>query len=322
MKTLLPTLERYFGNLSALSDTASRTVLVSPSIQPGDLEKVFTNAAAALHVPNFYPPSNCERVRQQLATLTQKYPAIRQNWSVSHQANAQETSDVDSVGVPFNVANSLGRAAKERYFQNSLESVRYFREGRSQSLGETPAAGEAEESLPLQLGPVDKIRLELDENWVDGCTVATEKQSGKKYSPGICRIMTPTLHSTKRGFIHVDDLNVMKPTEGLFSYNIYIQQPEIGGEVNIWPLSIRTRGQFYRNAATLSLLLLQDESAQEYLYRVLPPPTTVRVKAGDLLILSTQRPHAVKKPLVGKKERISFQGFIQYKRGQPLLMEV
>ena len=84
----------------------------------------------------------------------------------------------------------------------------------------------------------------------------------------------------------------------------------------------RSRKDFYWNAATLSLLLVQDDTAQDYLYSVLPSPTTIPVEEGDLLLLSTQRPHAVKKPLLGSQERISFQGFIQYRQGQPLFLEV
>jgi hypothetical protein len=46
----------------------------------------------------------------------------------------------------------------------------------------------------------------------------------------------------------------------------------------------------------------------------------VKVSEGDLVLLCTQRPHAVRGPVLGGT-RVSMQGFLAFREGQPLRME-
>lgn len=313
MKSLLKFLENRFGDINKLSDNASKRIIVTDTLNQLDLIELFENRAAAIHVKQYLDDSSRELTLSQLNTPELK--EMRQNWSISHQNRNQTRSDVDSIGMPFNVALSNGQEGKDRYFQSSQAVTRCLRR--------IQKSFEISKNLNSNLtSPIDKIRLNLDEVSKDGCIMSTDALTGRKFSSGIFRIMKSGFTSSNRGFIHVDDLNVLNDSKGLFSYNLYLQQPDIGGEINIWPISIRSRWDFYCNASILSLLLVQDKEAQDFLYEILPPPTTVKVKEGDLIIINTQRPHAVKKPLIGKKERISLQGFIQYEKGKPLLLEV
>ena len=60
----------------------------------------------------------------------------------------------------------------------------------------------------------------------------------------------------KRGFVHVDELGPLKTERGLFSANIYLTMPPTttttaaatadSGALYIWPLSVRTRWDWYR----------------------------------------------------------------------------
>jgi hypothetical protein len=102
-----------------------------------------------------------------------------------------ESSDVSSVGVPYNVALGKGPAAIDEYFRTAQAAVKSMREPLSAGAG------------PL-LSPIDQLRLELDELWPDGACVTKDKQ-GRLFLPGLARIMKgPTRHTA--GFVHVDDM--------------------------------------------------------------------------------------------------------------------
>ncbi|GMH87955.1 hypothetical protein TrVE_jg2363 [Triparma verrucosa] len=131
----------------------------------------------------------------------------------------------------------------------------------------------------------------------------------------------------RSGFIHVDSLEPLSQTEGTFSANLYLKQPDdvhsyngslSPGTLQIWPLKY-TRTQFYLNAHTLSKLTTTTSAGQMDLRQKLGSPVTVNVEPGDLCLICVQRPHAV----AGFKggSRVSLQGFVEYKRGEGLVVE-
>ena len=112
------------------------------------------------------------------------------------------------------------------------------------------------------------------------------------------------------------------------------------GGREIWPLYIRSRWDFYRNAGTLAKLLQQDAAAQRALRDKLraagAEPLVVPVEPGDLVLLCAQRPHAVR-PFFGSGDgddgdddaaagggsgaRVSVQSFITHEQGRPLVLD-
>lgn len=197
-----------------------------------------------------------------------------------------------------------------------------------------------------RLWPLDKLRLELEEAWPSGAGLAREsiQQSNNQlgnqqsyprpFGGGLPRIMRgPT--RWKRGFIHVDELGPLDATRGLFSANIYLTTPESeksdkedmhkvkdlgtdaksnwrrdSGALYVWPLGVRSRLDWYRNAMTLSSLSAQDPEMQLNLQHVLGKPNIIRPEPGDLVLLCAQRPHCA----VGFDQgvRVSLQCFLEY----------
>ncbi len=175
-----------------------------------------------------------------------------------------------------------------------------------------------EEKDEPYLWPLDQFRLELDEIWSCGASLARDKETGRLMGGGLPRIMLgPT--RWKKGFIHADQFSPLSTENGLFSANIYLQLPtrELDahgadeGELHVWPLDIRTDWEWYTNQELLKGMTVQDAELQVKLRKALGgAPLKVKVSPGDLVLLCVQRPHAA----VGFKDgtRVSLQCFIQY----------
>lgn len=128
----------------------------------------------------------------------------------------------------------------------------------------------------------------------------------------------------RSGFIHVDSLELLSDNEGTFSVNLYLKQPDEGwdntdpGTLKIWPLKY-SRLDFYKNAQTLSQLTTTTSEGQMDLLKKLGQPITIPIEEGDLCLICVQRPHAVTG--FKKGSRVSLQGFVEYKRGEGLIVE-
>jgi len=294
-------------------DTGSRAeVIVSQStIHSSDLQRLMTHNATAIHVKRFYDPETASELGCQLSKEAKN---TAQNWRVS-TPRGLESSDVSTLGehVPFNVACSSGKKEDiDAYF----EGVQMELQNRRHKIITTDPSSSSRR-IP-QLWPLDKFRLELDEAWHGGAGLARESGGDKRpFSAGLPRIMFgPTRWN--RGYIHVDEMAPLSENEGLFSANIYLQLPEHSsssenfndGDLIIWPLGIRSRWDWYKNAILLSGLSTQDPESQVRLRKELGEPQIIRLEPGDLVLLCVQRPHAA----IGfdKGTRVSLQGFIQH----------
>ena len=261
-------------------------------------------------------------------------------WKVA-TGRGLESTDVRTVsGTPFVMAMNAARSKHgglDSYFQEVHNEIRWLREsGGGRAAVDGDAAGSSSATL---LSPLDKLRLELDECWPGGATLLKDS-AGRPYLPGVGRLMQgPTRWAD--GFAHVDELTPLRTDRGLFSANVYLEVPPTGGELHIWnvawvsvklesclcvvPIKTETnyrtelsfpstvkysRWDFYRHAATLSLLTNPNEEAQRQLRGRLPPPLRIRPEAGDLIVICAQRPHAVQGFPIGN--RVSLQSFITH----------
>ncbi|KAL3930411.1 MAG: hypothetical protein SGBAC_011777 [Bacillariaceae sp.] len=290
----LPMLKR--TNPSSAPDDSSATEKASLVVQRSklkaqDLKDLFEHKIAALHVPYFYPRASAMELGHALAVEGQSESTAtedgsgRHNWKVS-TARGLESSDVFTLGahMPWNMA--VSNDAIDDY----LKQVPVELQNRRRRKGKGTLLADS-------IWPLDQLRLELDEAWPTGANLSKYKKQ-HAMGGGLPRIMMgPT--RWKRGLIHVDELGPLSVDKGCFSANIYLQLPnhQEDGEneepvLDIWPLDIRSKWDWYRNANTLSELTSQSAEGQVKLRHALGPPERIVVQPGDLVLLCVQRPHA------------------------------
>lgn len=299
IRNLFKILEERFGGVP-LDSGSSAELITCDKLNARALRRLTQHEATAVLVKGFYEKEQAMELGSQLAN--EYLDGKGQNWKIS-TSRGLESSDVATLGahLPFNVATASNNPADtDNYFEgviHELNQRRIAQDGR------------------LQLYPLDKLRLELDENWQSGAGLAREDGEGHRpFSGGLPRIMRgPT--RWKKGYVHVDEMGPLSAKSGLFSANIYLQLPEdadseIQNVMEIWPTGIRSRWDWYRNAILLSGLSSQDAEAQVRLRRELGDPLKIEAEPGDLILLCVQRPHAA----VGFTSgiRVSLQCFIQY----------
>jgi hypothetical protein len=299
LRRLFGFIESRYGGLPMDSGSAAEVITTSKLCR-SDLLRLMRHDATAVHIKEFYNKDAAKSIGSALAL--EALSGKGRNWKVS-TSRGLESSDVSTLGEhpPFNVACASGKQAdQDDYFQGVRRELdqRRLREDNS-----------------LLLWPLDLLRLELDECWPSGAGLARETSGERRpFSGGLPRVMKgPT--RWRKGFIHVDEMGPLDSAHGLFSANIYLQLPsdqerDCQDVLDIWPMGVRSRWDWYRNALLLAGLSSQDAEAQIRLRAELGPPVSIAVEPGDLVVLCVQRPHAA----IGFHHgtRVSLQCFLQY----------
>ena len=254
-------------------------VVTRDELRAEDLRALLVgHGIAALRVRGFFPPSEASALG---AELERNELRSSRNWKVGTNMNntnnrdhrddtnhrGLESSDVATTGqhLPHNIAAATGRL--DEYHDGVKRELRHRR-------GLLPSASASSvSSSTTRLWPLDLLRLELDEVWPAGAGLArSARDPGLHHGGGLVRMMTgPT--RWKKGLVHVDDLNLLSDTRGVFGANIYLQLPNIinngnngnGNNTNddnnnnnkdyddeeqpvmeVWPLDIRSKWDWYR----------------------------------------------------------------------------
>jgi hypothetical protein len=139
---------------------------------------------------------------------------------------------------------------------------------------------------------------------------------GLQRSVGLARVMRPDRlyggGAETEGVVHVDTLPISKKGVGRFSANVYLHVPPDGGELAVY--NVRPKAiELVRNFSLIKHLMNFDGEAQEFIRSKLPPPLVLRPEVGDLILIDTSRPHAVR----GFKEghRATLQCWMDYLAG-------
>lgn len=262
-------------------------------LTPSALEDLFANRTCALHVPGFGNVDTCTELARWLADR----PA--HTWG--------GTDTAYTAGTPVNALSSSVDEAIA-YFKEALPAMRAIR------------------GASTGLSPLDKLRLEFDELWPSGATVSRDNPYRRKMLAGLARVMRPEslLDGITRveGIIHTDSSMFLDSERGLFSANIYLDVPTSGGELNIFPVAMQQPEHLQSLVRVVAYFLqysfdpVHRERIQRQLHALLPAPVTLTPSAGDLIVLNTGRPHAVRGFTAGT--RVTLQAFALHERTRPL----
>jgi hypothetical protein len=252
-----------------------KNIITTDQINESDLKKLFDNDICILQIKKFCASPLCEQLSEWFKTserLTQ-YPYVMKR----EETVKTIYYGVDRVGVPYNSTYGDSKQ-KEKYYAEALSGIRALRAN----------------SYP-HLSPIDRLRVELDENWAPGANLANFE--GKKMFVGIGRIMKPELSHLSEYQPHWDSVPTQYAAlQGQFSANIYLSVPDQGGELEIWDIE------------PLPTSVIHNTDTERDWRAELPVSITLKPEQGDLLLFNTRRPHAITK-FIGKT-RIAAQCFI------------
>jgi hypothetical protein len=235
-----------------------------------------------LIVEEFYPVDACRRFSEKIlgSSSVERYT----HEIVVDGKLEQQYFGVDRLGQPFNATygTAPGSDAWEHYYR-SVEPARDGMRGLAK-----PA-----------LTPIDKLRLELDEQFPHGATVATFQ--GRKMLTGIARITRSAYSQMSAEQPHFDALpEKYAVLDAQLAANIYLAVPPKGGELEIWDVP-----PLHPLASTAN-----DWRAE------LPESILVKPRLGELILFNCRRPHAVS--AFSGADRVSTQAFIGYRRNERL----
>lgn len=266
---------------------------VSNELNEESLKRLFEKKISAIHIPNYIPTDQCEIIYENIKT--------------DLSDNKWENTDMfHGYGLPVNFM--FGPTANDciNYFSQVLPIIRKLR------------------LISGGISPVDKLRLELDEIWPDGSRITNNNPFKRKAFVGLTRLMNSDglvgNETMEKGLVHIDGpLNGNSGT-GTFSSNIYIKTPTVGGELCLWDVSLTKNTSEKLNKLQKLLDNAFDkkfrEEIQSLLQRILPKPIIIKPEIGDLIILNSCQPHAVKG--FQSDIRLSMQTFIYFENGKPL----
>ena len=251
-------------------------VKTTTRLHPEDLQAFRKGDILALVVKDFYDKNNTAAVNK-LA----HHPDLEEYQYVTTK-NGKTTTlpfGVKRLGEPF--SRSFGKTPdspeRQKYYLEAAKGMRRLRE-----------------IFTPNLSPIDKLRIEMDETWPGGAGIA--RLEGKLMFTGIIRITEPDIAILEKK-PHVDSMTPDIQIDRQFAANIFLETPEEGGELVIYP-----------HYPMLTQAQVHDITVNENLWSdSIGASIAIKPEAGDLILIHTQIPHAVKRFSEGR--RISVQTF-------------
>ncbi len=147
--------------------------------------------------------------------------------------------------------------------------------------------------------PIDRLKIELDETWEGGCTLAT--LGGRKMFAGLVREFKAGSYAEPHCDVLEWDIATNDKTNVVnqLAANVYLQTPFSGGELVLWD-EWPTRREY--NAIKIDGSYGVDRD------KLSPPKISINPLAGDLIIFNPMRVHSVEKIKTGS--RVTWTCFI------------
>lgn len=259
-------------------------IRVTSILKGDDVNDLIKNNIVTLVIKNFYQQELCQKLYKKILVNRsfEKYT----HELVKGRRVIQKYFGVDRLGYPFNLTYNSSPESEitAHYYKEAARGICQLRE-----------------YCMSAVTPIDKLRLELDERFELGATVAAFQ--GRKMLAGIVRISKEKLSNLSAEQPHFDAL----PTKFAhlneqFAANIYLNVPNCGGELELWdtpPVEPLFQTPFDWRASL---------------------PTSIKIKPsqGDLIIFNCRRPHAISS--FRGTDRVTAQVFIGFQKNKPLQM--
>lgn len=250
------------------------------------IKQVLFGDALAIRIPNFLETELCKK----LAFWYENHPK-RKKYTTELYENGklfQVDLGVERIGTPYNL--TYGKP------DNDLIWKTYYRDAQINM--------QARKSTCLpHIDPIERLRATLSDIYEPGATIGYF--DNQPMFAGIGRITLPNAKASETQ-PHCDSLPKQYQLEGQFGVNFYLETPEEGGELEIWemnPLTPTEIENMYQEKKW------QSPSIKSHL---------IKPEQGDLVLINTRRPHAIRTFNQGK--RISLSCFMGYRQNQPLVM--
>lgn len=253
------------------------------------LTQMFNQDLLAIRVPNYIEPTLCDELSRwfiEAKDLECYHHDVTVDGNISYL-----DCGVDRLGVSYNITfgKDKNSAEYQRYYDAALSTIHEIRN-----------------ACHGRLSPIDKFRLEIDENWTYGARIASFDK--KNMTLGIGRVMKrPEKSYMTEIQPHIDLLppNISDITEQ-YSMNIYLSLPTFGGELELWDVPPIPTNE--------TLLMSSDYNwRSEYPDSILITPTK-----GELILINTRRPHAIRAFSSG--DRVTQQCFVGLKEDHSIVL--
>ncbi len=240
-------------------------------ISQEDLLGLFDGNLTAVRVPGYYPEDAAAAISMMLlqSELHGKY---------------ENAPNIGRVGQAFFESQANEQAAR-RYERDAVRWVRELRSG-----------------LFPQLTPIDRFRLELDEVWPEGSHVGS--MNGHKMFVGLARTFSVGSYAEPHQDVFQWDApgtDEARRVTTQVAMNVYLQMPETGGDLTLWPISYK-RDEYEQHRIAGSYGVQRDG---------LPDPVaTLKPRVGELILFNANKVHAVEEIRAGV--RVTWSCFVGY----------
>jgi hypothetical protein len=264
------------------------SIAVRDSLYKEDLDNLFRGDILAIKVPNFVPAKVCDSMKRFVYEQENQIQSYDHEESIGGEV-IQTNFGVKRLGTPYNITFSTK--------DNTKEKKTYYQENRAFKLNLEKRVGE--DQIPSNL-----LKNKLANIWNKGCEVAAFDK--EKMFFGIIRITEPKKDLSEK-FPHCDTLPPNIKMNSQLGANIYFDTPDFGGELEVWNTKLYGQEEIYDSSQCTDF---SREELAKVKYEKIKP------EQGDLILINTRKPHAIKKFEVGK--RLSQHTFIGKDEDQSL----
>lgn len=249
----------------------SATLAAASSLTEQSILALVNGELDVIRVPNFFSVELCALFCERL---------IKSQLLAKHEGKTL----ADRVGQSFFFGYE-SEEIRQQYWANAQRLQREIRE-----------------TCAPYLTPIDKLRLELDDVWPAGATLASLE--GHKMFAGVVRFIGEGRSSEPHQDTmpwHMKQSTSAQAFVGQLSANTYLQLPPKGGALQLWRLALSE--QECAKLENKGSYGLDTSGLPKHDFEIFP-------ETGELIIINTRRLHGVGECIGGT--RISWSNFIGY----------